>query len=249
MKKLFILLLLLTVSLHAMEENPQVQRMTVGNCTNYFLTPQKMPEIKIQECMGCGKEASTRCGNCKFTYYCSEGCQKSNWSNHKSKCKEIKQAQFGDIAQMRNLYAAFMNKASKTTNKKFVKEGLSWHLRTLIRLRQDVSCSKDNSTQSSIERVQLDHGQLMKQLTEKNICSQKELEDISKEIFKDAIAWVENKTKEKHLVPPFGIRRYGLSVFMNPEMHVDEEFVPENEWYNKRMDVLRQYQQAFANRE
>ncbi len=241
-KLLFIFSFLAIAQIYAMEENPNVQWTQKGGTTNFSLTPVQVPEIKIQECTQCGKEALKKCTNCKFTYYCSPVCQKSNWSKHKSVCREVGMAQRGDLAHMRNIFSAYMKKASQTSNKQLIREGLSWHCRTLIRLRQDMACSKDSSTQSSIERVKSDHTQMMQQLVAQNICTQEELED--KEIFKDALAWVKAKTKEKEVVPPFGIRRYGLKAFMNAQMDVDDEFFPENEWHAKRMDVLRQYEEA-----
>lgn len=245
MKKLLSLLLLVTVQIHAMDRNPNVQRYQQGNIVRYSSAPVPLPEIKIQECAQCGQHALKTCSICKVTYYCAQACQKLNWDKHKSICSEIKKAQNGDIAHMRNIFSAYMKKTCDTSNKDFMKAGLSWHFRTIIRLRQDVACSKDESTQSSIGHVKLEHDQLMNRVIAKNICTQKELDTISDEIFQEAIAWVGAKTEAKELVPPFGIRRYGLAVYLNSEMNMDTEFIPENEWYEKRVAMIEIYRQAF----
>jgi hypothetical protein len=228
------------------EENPNVRCTQKGNIINYSLIPIEVPEIKIQECAQCGRKALRQCNQCILTYYCSPECQNLNGLQHKAICKEIEKAQFGDIAHMRNIFSAYMKKASETANKQFIKEGLSWHLRIIVRLRQDVACSKDLSTQSSIDHVQWEHGQLINHLiVERNICSEEELENINKELFKDALAWVKEKTREKKLVPPFNIRRYGLKAFMNAQINVDEEFIPEKKWNEQRMAVIQKYEKDF----
>ena len=42
---------------------------------------------KFGKCEGCGSEdASLKCGNCKFAFYCSQVCQKQMWKDHKKVC-------------------------------------------------------------------------------------------------------------------------------------------------------------------
>ncbi|KAF8310755.1 hypothetical protein DL93DRAFT_2084129 [Clavulina sp. PMI_390] len=36
------------------------------------------------------KDAVSRCGRCKNVYYCSQECQKADWSAHKRNCVPMK---------------------------------------------------------------------------------------------------------------------------------------------------------------
>jgi len=40
------------------------------------------------QCVHCGKIATTRCSRCKVVYYCSVQCQKTNYNKHKIKCNK-----------------------------------------------------------------------------------------------------------------------------------------------------------------
>lgn len=49
----------------------------------------KMLNIKSRHCRWCViKYGSKLCGNCKETYYCSQDCQKKDWTRHKVICRE-----------------------------------------------------------------------------------------------------------------------------------------------------------------
>ena len=37
----------------------------------------------------CSNKGTLMCSRCKKQYYCSSGCQKLDWSNHRKECKEI----------------------------------------------------------------------------------------------------------------------------------------------------------------
>jgi MYND finger len=39
-----------------------------------------------------GKERMKRCAKCKDVWYCGAECQKAGWSEHKGRCKELKEA-------------------------------------------------------------------------------------------------------------------------------------------------------------
>ena len=40
-------------------------------------------------CAMCGKTAETKCTACKAVFYCSKGCQKKHWKEHKFECKKL----------------------------------------------------------------------------------------------------------------------------------------------------------------
>lgn len=48
--------------------------------------------LKDRFCSGCGKvqKKMNKCGGCKTIHYCSADCQKKDYKNHKSCCKNIK---------------------------------------------------------------------------------------------------------------------------------------------------------------
>lgn len=46
-----------------------------------------------ESCQKCGKEANLKkCSGCKFIRYCSQECQKNDWTRHKLKCSALKQS-------------------------------------------------------------------------------------------------------------------------------------------------------------
>lgn len=234
MKKLLSLLLLVTMQIHAMNHRPKVIVL------NSSITTAPMPKLKIGDCSHCDKKAELLCAGCEATFYCSKECQRLHWGAHKAMCSELQKAQFGDIAHMRNIFYAYVEGARKHKNKAFIEVGAHWHFRTLIRLTQDVVCSKDESTKSSAERVHAEHGMHMfTELIYNNICTQKEFEVLSNDLEKDALEWVASRTAANTLVPPFGIRDYGLMAHLNSRMNQDEEFIPENQWHDMRMKMIQ----------
>jgi hypothetical protein len=44
-------------------------------------------------CRKCQKPASSRCGGCNLSYYCSKECQKLDWKTHKPECKHKKETE------------------------------------------------------------------------------------------------------------------------------------------------------------
>ena len=40
-------------------------------------------------CPMCQKTAETKCTACKEVFYCSKGCQKKHWKEHKFECKKL----------------------------------------------------------------------------------------------------------------------------------------------------------------
>jgi hypothetical protein len=234
MKKLLSLLLLVTMQIHAMNLSPKVR------VVNSSIASAPMPKLKIGDCSYCDKKAELLCTACEATYYCSKKCQKLHWGTHKAMCSELKKAQSGDIAHMRNIFYAYVEGARKHKNKAFIEVGVHWHLRTLIRLTQDIVCSNDKSTRLSAERIHVEHGQLMlTELINPQICTQKELEDLSIGKEKDALEWVASRTAAKKLVPPFGIRDYGIMAPLNSQMNKDKEFIPEKKWHDMRMKMIQ----------
>lgn len=65
----------------------------------------------IRPCSECSKESSLKCGACKEEWYCSKECQRSNWTFHKSVCKQ-KQA----VIKLREIEKEF-NQKVVTKNK------------------------------------------------------------------------------------------------------------------------------------
>lgn len=244
MQKIAISLLIAVVHIHAMEHNPNVRVEQHGNISSYQLDSVPVPQIRPGECEQCGKNASSRCSACRLAYYCSSVCQKLDWiSVHKSVCEEMKQADHGDIAHMRNVFSAYLQKGLETLDKKYAKRALAWHLRTIIRMRQDIACSTDLSTSGGMGKVTFEHGMQIQELIKKNVCTKQELQDMNTDLTKNAIAWVDKRTQDGTLVPPYGIRRYGMGAFMNAQMNAEKEFLPQDQWQQKRAEVLSRYKQ------
>ena len=45
-----------------------------------------MNSHNVHKCAGCGFPAEKMCGKCHTVYYCSQDCQRANWSAHKPTC-------------------------------------------------------------------------------------------------------------------------------------------------------------------
>ncbi len=224
-------------------ETPKIVRSEKNNIIDFSIKPRAVPEIKIGECAYCGKETENACERCKLTCYCSQECLKLNKWKHSAECDEIRQAYFGDLECMKKACYAYFRKAALSPNDSFfLKRGMSWFQRTLIRLSQDIECSKDPSTMAAIEQFCMEVGSFTQPLVKNNICTEEDLKNLGKEVFSESIEWVARITKANMLVPPYDIRIYGLKVFKNPELNIENEFIPKNEWYAKRMSVLQEYE-------
>ena len=58
---------------------------------NKYFGKSHTATIKAERwCSNCGKkgEGLLTCARCKSAFYCSKECQKSNWREHKRRCKE-----------------------------------------------------------------------------------------------------------------------------------------------------------------
>jgi hypothetical protein len=53
-------------------------------------------ESNIKRCQNCGKPSTVKCGGCKLVFYCSEECQRTDWTdgNHPYKCNQLKVVHF-----------------------------------------------------------------------------------------------------------------------------------------------------------
>lgn len=245
MKKVSILLLCFVMRSHAMNHDPE---LIVIDCTGMRIKAsirEKVPHINPGICTRCGKKAINRCQKCRLTYYCNQECQKADWlAGHKQACSEIEKAQMGDIAHMRNAFSAYLKNGAKTGDKSLVKKAIAWHQRTLIRMRQDTACSNDASTDFGVDQVREDHIEEIKRISADNFRMKREVAIYSMEAIDGAIKWVEKRTLKNRLVPPYGIRCYGINSVLSDQMNAAEEFIPEREWQKKRMEVLNVYKQV-----
>jgi hypothetical protein len=60
----------------------------------------------------------------------------------------------------------------------------------------------------------------------------------------DALAKVRQLTTENKLVTPYRVRRYGMQAFLAAKRAPDE-FIPEEEWQEKRLQALVPIEQKF----
>lgn len=244
MKKVSILLLCIGMHLHAMNHDPS---LIVIDCSRMPLRAsitEQVPQINPGICVHCRHKAINRCKKCHLTYYCNQECQKADWrAGHRNVCSEIEKAELGDIAHMRNAFSAYLKNGAKTGDKSLLKKAIAWHQRTLIRMRQDAACSDDASTDAGVDRVKADHIEQIKQALGNNDRMKREIASYSREVMDEAIRWVEKKTVRNRLVPPYGIRRYGIKALFSDQMDPAEEFIPEDQWQQKRMEVLNTYKQ------
>lgn len=65
------------------------------NVQKFNILRKSSVRISHRTCNGCGevnhpdKPKFRVCGRCKWSYYCSEECQRQNWSIHKYNCKKV----------------------------------------------------------------------------------------------------------------------------------------------------------------
>ena len=80
------------------EKFAQLKRKTIEICIatktkfalfkDIFETPRE--KSTVCRCSFCGEPSKWRCTGCKAHSYCSEACQKSDWPEHKLRCKICK---------------------------------------------------------------------------------------------------------------------------------------------------------------
>ncbi len=239
MKNIFIFITTMPVifQIYTMDEY-SIVRTVRGNHTSYTLETEPLPVIKIDECNTCGEASTTKCSACKLVFYCNRNCQTKDWKKHKKDCPKLQKTHCGDIAHMRTLFSAYVKKAEATADEtrrwNYIKTAILWHLKTIIRLQQDIACSKDISTQGATEKVNFDHRQMLSSLK----LSQEQLQLIVQESKLKAFEWAKHLTDKDKLVPPFEIRLYGMKAFIQ-SLKKDEEFYPESEWPQKRKEALQ----------
>jgi len=44
---------------------------------------------QMDGCWQCGAPAPTKCAKCRFARYCSVGCQRAHWKDHKEACRRV----------------------------------------------------------------------------------------------------------------------------------------------------------------
>lgn len=64
------------------------QMMTFGENPSEEAAHKILDKIASWVCSICGKPMGKLCAGCKKVRYCSTECQKSDWAEHKAKCKE-----------------------------------------------------------------------------------------------------------------------------------------------------------------
>jgi hypothetical protein len=187
--------------------------------------------VKIERCSGaeCNKETTQRCQACLLTYYCCAECQHADWNNHKKVCRVY----HSDIGHIQSAYRAFFDKASKTGEHKHIAQAISLHTQTLIRIEQDAACSTDKSI-TSISAM-LEGSQLLHGLIANGICNLKDAQKMLRAEVPAAIALVKQRTLNGKLVAPYGVKTD------LPQ----EDFIPEEEWKEKRLAVIADYEANF----
>ncbi|KAF9004441.1 hypothetical protein BDZ89DRAFT_1169257, partial [Hymenopellis radicata] len=85
------------------EYKPQKQNIE-SSFTPSFVVPVHWPsdaEVQTLEldagCAVCGKPTTTRCSQCRLVWYCGQACQKSDWAQHKERCKYMKAATWASV--------------------------------------------------------------------------------------------------------------------------------------------------------
>ncbi len=91
-----------------MDAEVKVKPITVLTfCTSCNRSPD------LDEC-----EKLLRCGSCKVTYYCSENCQKDDWTSHKSQCHELEVKP----TSKKNLDAKLLTLARQNSKAEYIKK-------------------------------------------------------------------------------------------------------------------------------
>lgn len=234
------------LGMNATYKNPTIQYTQKDAVLDISVKPQLVPEVQIGECAYCGCDTDNACGDCRLVFYCSDECIKADLQRHSGKCALLRQAYFGDLECMKQACFAFLRQFMRKPKDQFyLKRGMSWAQRCVIRILQDVACSKDPSTIAALEQFYMELGNYLELLIKNNACSREKFDKERIEVMPEAIEWVTRITQSKDLVPPFAIRNYGLTVFSNPVLDPAKEFIPESEWYKKRMNVLQQCKQKY----
>ena len=244
----------LTFQISGMEYYDMERREGNGRIL-YVLTNKTLPTITIDQCT-CGKAASKRCSKCQFVFYCNNQCQSTDWENHKNACKGIQKIHCGEISHMRNLFSAYVNKAAATDpicRWKYLKNAMLWHLKTIIRLQQDLACAKDNprittggavltaaqvrrmaGIEEPLEKVTKEHIQQFESLE----LTAEQLQLLEQETKPQALEWVQHLTDEDKLVLPYNFRQYGIERILLI-LEEEREFHPRSEWKQRRKKVLQ----------
>ncbi len=234
------------LALHAMEEKYTViVEHADKNITRLNLAETNAPTFCLGTCALCAKKVITiQCEECHGVNYCSLVCQEKH-NNHKKKdCHKIKQAKEGHLARIEGFFQAYIMALHKTKRKEYVKDALTWHRRLLVRVRQDMACSNDRSTDDALANVHFQQGQLFKQLIDEGLVHEGDLTDTheGKKSLLDAVAWAEELTKNDTLVSPHGIVAYGLECFLPKELTKNKgRLISQDQWKAKRLAVLDEY--------
>ena len=118
------------------------------------------PHFSLYQCDSCNKPCNQRC-QCRGVYYCSKGCQRARWQDHKTDCQEIKNAFSGNQKQMENFFKEYLQAASESSRfstghqaklpPQSRKKTIDWMLRLLIHNHQEtITNNKSNLSESSL---------------------------------------------------------------------------------------------------
>jgi|SRR5579872_1818827 len=225
---------------HAMQDNPNVVLTTTrgGLGRHYTIKPAQIPQIIIEQCAQCSNKAAQRCSGCQVVYYCSPSCQTAHWEAHKKSCQKFQ----SNIEYLRKAFSTFVDKALETGQQKYIEQAMIFHLQTLMRATQDKACAHDETI--SIDSIAYKDLQQFDTLVERSITNRETLTALRNQTMPTAFAKVRQLTTENKLVAPYGVRRYGMQAFLAAKRAPDE-FIPEEEWQEKRLQALVPIEQKF----